>query len=127
MQTYTMRTIQALILLFIFGLLCVLFINYIKPLLIVEGLESCNIANDDLAYKNAASIAQQQTEINDFKKQIESKLQSMETEVTAFNLNAVKNKNNIALNSTAIKSSVGNIQKQAKAKEAALDKLSGSF
>ena len=72
MQTYTMQTmriIQALILLFIFGLLCVLFINYIKPLLIVEGLESCNIANDDLAYKNAASIAQQQTEINDFKKQ----------------------------------------------------------
>ena len=59
-----------------------------------------------LRIKNAASIAQQQTEINDFKKQIESKLQSMETEVTAFNLNAVKNKNNIALNSTAIKSSV---------------------
>jgi len=37
----------------------------------IEGLANCNQDQHDLTYKNTATVEQQQTEIDDFKKNME--------------------------------------------------------
>ena len=44
-----------------------------------EGLANCNTAQHDLTYKNTATIQQQQTEIDDFKSNMESQLNSLQS------------------------------------------------
>ena len=50
-----------------------------------EGLANCNTAQHDLTYKNTATIQQQQTEIDDFKSNMESQLNSLQSRVKGFN------------------------------------------
>ena len=92
----------------------------------IEGLANCSQDQDDLTYQNTATIEQQQTEIDDFKKSIEEEVNKMQQQVKAFDIQLVKNKTKIATNAESIKSSVSNIHAAATQKEAELDKASGT-
>jgi len=105
-------------------LICIFFLMYliIQHFIgtsIIEGAANCNSDQHDLTYKNTATIEQQQTEINDFKKSMESRLKALQTKVTGFNTAISKNKTNVAKNATTIKSTVKDINdaKNQKAKE----------
>jgi len=84
-----------------------------------EGLANCNTAQHDLTYKNTATIQQQQTEIDDFKSNMESQLNSLQSRVKGFNAQISKNSKGIASNATNIKSTVKDVNaaKKQKAKE----------
>ena len=84
-----------------------------------EGLANCNTAQHDLTYKNTATIRQQQTEIDDFKSNMESQLNSLQSRVKGFNAQISKNTKGIASNATNIKSTVKDVNdaKKQKAKE----------
>jgi len=92
----------------------------------IEGLANCNQDQHDLTYKNTATVEQQQTEIDDFKKNMETRLSALQTQVKGFNTQIAKNKKDVAKNATTIKSTVQDVNaaKNQKAKE--LDKASGS-
>ena len=92
----------------------------------IEGLVNCNQDQHDLTYKNTATIEQQQKEINDFKKTMQSRLSTIQTRVKGFNTQIAKNKKDVATNATTIKSTVKDVNaaKNEKAKE--LDKAAGS-
>lgn len=92
----------------------------------IEGLANCNQDQHDLTYKNTATVEQQQTEINDFKKNMKARLSELQTQVKGFNTQIVKNKKDVTKNATVIKSTVSDINdaKNKKAKE--LDKAAGS-
>uniref|UniRef100_A0A6C0C634 Uncharacterized protein n=1 Tax=viral metagenome TaxID=1070528 RepID=A0A6C0C634_9ZZZZ len=113
-----------LILILIFFMMY-LIIQYFMGLSIIEGLDNCSSDQHDLTYKNTATIEQQQNEINDFKKTMESRLKTLQSKVTGFNTAIVKNKINVAKNATTIKSTVSDINdaKNQKAKE--LDAAAG--
>jgi len=93
----------------------------------VEGLANCNQDQHDLTYKNTAAIEQQQTELNDLKKNMESRLKTLRSEVKGFNTHISKNKKDVATNATAIKSSVKNIKNAANQKSKKLDKAGGGL
>ena len=92
----------------------------------VEGLANCNQNQHDLTYKNTATVEQQQTELKDFKKNMETRLSALQTQVKGFNTQIAKNKKDVAKNATTIKSTVKDVNdaKNQKAKE--LNKISGS-
>ena len=92
----------------------------------IEGLANCNQDQHDLTYKNTATVEQQQTEINDFKKNMKARLSALQTQVKGFNTQITKNKKDVAKNATTIKSTVKDVNdaKNKKAKE--LDKAAGS-
>ncbi len=92
----------------------------------IEGLANCNQDQHDLTYKNTATIEQQQKEINDFKKTMQTRLSTIQTQVKGFNTQIAKNKKEVATNATTIKSAVKDVNdaKNRKAKE--LDKAAGN-
>jgi len=92
----------------------------------IEGLANCNQDQHDLTYKNTATVEQQQTEIDDFKKNMEARLSALQTQVKGFNTQIAKNKKDVATNATTIKSTVSDVNdaKNRKAKE--LDKIAGN-
>ena len=91
----------------------------------IEGLANCNQDQHDLTYKNTATVEQQQTELNDFKKNMKARLSELQTQVKGFNTQITKNKKDVAKNATTIKSTVKDVNdaKNKKAKE--LDKAAG--
>ena len=93
----------------------------------IEGLANCNQDQHDLTYKNTATVEQQQTEINDFKKNMETRLAALQTQIKGFNTQIAKNKKDVAKNATTIKSTVSDVNdaKNQKAKE--LDKAGGGI
>jgi len=113
-----MKTLIFIIIFFMMYLI----IQHIVETEVLEGLDNCSQEQHDLTYKNTATIEQQQTEINDFKKKLQERLRSLQTEVTGFNTSISKNKTDITTNATAIKSSVQTIHDAAKNKQAQLDK-----
>ena len=92
-----------------------------------EGLANCSNDQHDLTYKNTATIQQQQTEIDDFKKDMQSQLTTLKTQVQGFNTQMTKNANSIAANAKKIKSTVQDIQAAKKQKQAALNKAAGGL
>jgi len=92
----------------------------------IEGLANCNQDQHDLTYKNTATVEQQQTELNDFKKNMKVRLSELQTQVKGFNTQIAKNKKDVVKNATTIKSTVKDVNdaKNKKAKE--LDKAAGS-
>ena len=93
----------------------------------IEGLANCNQDQNDLTYKNTATVEQQQKEINDLKKNMKARLSALQTRVKGFNTQIAKNKKDVSKNATTIKSTVSNVNdaKNQKAKE--LDKAAGSI
>lgn len=91
-----------------------------------EGLENCNLDQNDLVYKNRATIDQQQEEINDFKKSIMDELNNLQKKIKSFNIKLTNNKKNITTNTTSIKSSIKNIHNAVNQKSEELDKVSGT-
>ena len=75
----------------------------------IEGLANCNQDQHDLTYKNTATVEQQQTELNDFKKNMKVRLSELQTQVKGFNTQIVKNKKDVTKNATVIKSTVSDI------------------
>ena len=75
----------------------------------IEGLVNCNQDQHDLTYKNTATIEQQQKEINDFKKTMQARLSTIQTQVKGFNTQIAKNKKDVATNATTIKSTVKDV------------------
>ena len=92
-----------------------------------EGLANCSSDQHDLTYKNTATVEQQQTEIDDFKKNMETRLSALQTQVKGFNTQIAKNKKDVAKNATTIKSTVKDVNdaKNQKAKE--LNKAGGGL
>lgn len=93
---------------------------------IIEGLENCDLDQNDLVYKNKATISQQQQEINDFKKSIMEELNNLQKKIKSFNIKLTNNKKNITTNATSIKSSISNIHDAVNQKSKELDKFSGT-
>jgi len=114
---------MTLILFLIFFIMCLIIQHFITD---IEGLSNCTDQHD-LTYKNTATVQQQQTEIDDFKKKMETRLSSLQTQIKGFNSQIVKNKKEVAKNATTIKSTVSDINdaKNQKAKE--LDKVAGGI
>ena len=75
----------------------------------IEGLANCNQNQHDLTYKNTATVEQQQTELKDFKKNMEARLSALQTQVKGFNTQIAKNKKDVAKNATTIKSTVKDV------------------
>ncbi len=92
-----------------------------------EGLANCNTAQHDLTYKNTATIQQQQTEIDDFKSNMESQLNSLQSRVKGFNAQISKNSKGIASNATKIKSTVRDVNDAKKQKAKELNKAGGGL
>ncbi len=92
-----------------------------------EGLANCNTAQHDLTYKNTATIQQQQTEIDDFKSNMESQLNSLQSRVKGFNSQISKNAKGIASNATKIKSTVKDVNDAKKRKAKELNKAGGGL
>jgi len=92
-----------------------------------EGLANCNTAQHDLTYKNTATIQQQQTEIDDFKSNMESQLNSLQSRVKGFNAQISKNSKGIASNATKIKSTVKDVNDAKKQKAKELNKAGGGL
>ena len=92
-----------------------------------EGLANCNTAQHDLTYKNTATIRQQQTEIDDFKSNMESQLNSLQSRVKGFNAQISKNTKGIASNATIIKSTVKDVNDAKKQKAKELNKAGGGL
>ena len=92
----------------------------------IEGLVNCNQDQHDLTYKNTATIEQQQKEINDFKKTMQSRLSTIQTRVKGFNTQIAKNKKDVAKNATTIKSTVKDVNEAKNEKAKELDKAAGS-
>ena len=92
----------------------------------IEGLANCNQDQHDLTYKNTATIEQQQKEINDFKKTMQSRLSTIQTQVKGFNTQIAKNKKEVATNATTIKSTVKDINEAKNRKAKELDKAAGN-
>ena len=92
----------------------------------IEGLANCNQDQHDLTYKNTATIEQQQKEINDFKKTMQARLSTIQTQVKGFNTQIAKNKKEVATNATTIKSTVKDINEAKNRKAKELDKAAGS-
>lgn len=115
---------MTLTLILIFIMMCLIIQHFINTN--VEGLANCNQNQHDLTYKNTATVEQQQTELKDFKKNMEARLSALQTQVKGFNTQIAKNKKDVAKNATTIKSTVKDVNdaKNQKAKE--LDKISGS-
>ena len=93
----------------------------------IEGLANCNQDQHDLTYKNTATVEQQQTELNDFKKNMKARLSELQTQVKGFNTQITKNKKDVAKNATTIKSTVSDINDAKNQKEKELDKAAGSI
>jgi len=92
----------------------------------IEGLANCNQDQNDLTYKNTATVEQQQKEINDFKKNMETRLSTLQTQVKGFNTQITKNKKDVTKNATTIKSTVKDVNEAKNQKEKELDKAGGS-
>ena len=92
-----------------------------------EGLANCNTAQHDLTYKNTATNRQQQTEIDDFKSNMESQLNSLQSRVKGFNAQISKNSKGIASNATKIKSTVKDVNDAKKQKAKELNKAGGEL
>ncbi len=109
-----MKTLIFVIIFFMMYLIIQHFINTD-----IEGLANCNQNQHDLTYKNTATIEQQQKEINDFKKTMQARLSTIQTQVKGFNTQIAKNKKEVATNATTIKSTVKDVNeaKNTKAKE----------
>ena len=116
---------MTLILILIFLMMYLIIQHFINT--DIEGLANCNPDQHDLTYKNTATVEQQQTEIDDFKKNMETRLSALQTQIKGFNTQIAKNKKDVAKNATTIKSTVSNVNdaKNQKAKE--LDKAAGSI
>ena len=112
------------ILILIFTMMYLIIQHFITD---IEGLANCNPDQHDLTYKNTATVEQQQTEINDFKKNMERRLSALQTQIKGFNTQIAKNKKDVAKNATTIKSTVSDVNdaKNQKAKE--LDKAGGGI
>ena len=93
----------------------------------IEGLANCNNDQHDLTYKNTATIRQQQTEIDDFKSNMESQLNSLQSRVKGFNAQISKNTKGIASNATIIKSTVKDVNDAKKQKAKELNKAGGGL
>ncbi len=93
----------------------------------IEGLANCNNDQHDLTYKNTATIQQQQSEINDFKSNMQSKIAQLQTQVSGFNAQMTKNAASIATNAKQIKSTVQDIMAAKKQKEKELNKAGGGL
>lgn len=117
-----MKTLIFLIIFFVMYLIVQHFMNYT-----IEGLDNCSSDQHDLTYKNTATIDQQQTEIDDFKKNIKEQLNSLKTKVLGFNTQISKNAKNIASNAKKIKSTVQDINTAKEKKEAELNKAGGGL
>jgi peptidoglycan hydrolase CwlO-like protein len=115
---------MTLILILIFFMMYLIIQHFITD---IEGLANCNQDQHDLTYKNTATVEQQQKEINDFKKNMETRLSTLQTQVKGFNTQITKNKKDVTKNATVIKSTVSDINdaKNQKAKE--LDKAGGGI
>ena len=91
-----------------------------------EGLANCS-SQEQAVNNNTATIAQQQSEIDDFKSNMQSKLNSLKTQVQGFNAQITKNATNIATNAATIKSTVKDIQSAKQQKQKALNKAGGGL
>jgi len=116
--------IMTLTLILIFLMMYLIIQHFITD---IEGLANCNPDQHDLTYKNTATVEQQQTEIDDFKKNMETRLAALQTQIKGFNTQIAKNKKDVAKNATTIKSTVSDVNdaKNQKAKE--LDKAGGGI
>ena len=92
-----------------------------------EGLANCDTAQHDLTYKNTATIQQQQIEIDDFKTNMESQLNSLQSRVKGFNTQIAKNTTGIADNATKLKSTVKDVNNAKKQKAKELNKAAGGL
>jgi len=110
-----------LILILIFFMMYLIIQHFINTN--VEGLANCNQDQHDLTYKNTAAIEQQQSEIEDFKKNMQSRLTTLQTQVKGFNTQISKNKKEVATNATTIKSTVKAVNAAKNKKAAELDKV----
>ena len=111
---------MTLILFLIFFIMCLIIQHFITD---IEGLSNCNPDQHDLTYKNTAAIEQQQSEIEDFKKNMQSRLTTLQTQVKGFNTQISKNKKEVATNATTIKSTVKAVNAAKNKKAAELDKV----
>jgi len=89
---------------------------------IYEGV--CNKEQDAATFNTAATIEQQQKEIDDFKKSMEGRLSSLKKKVVGFNTQINKNKKDIAANAALIKSTVQDVNAAAIEQEAKLEAAS---
>lgn len=101
--------------------------HFYQPNKTMEGLEVCNKTQDDLTFKNTASIEQQQSELKDLEEEINRHLKTLQTKVTGFQRSISKNNKNIALNAKNLKSSMNDIKNAAQAQQAQLDKAAGGL
>ena len=114
-----MKTFTLILIFFMMYLIIQHFINPVH-----EGLANCNQDQNDLTYKNTATIEQQQAEIDDFKKNMEDRLSEMQSQVIGFNTQIFKNKKEVAANATTIKYTVKAVVAAKKQKEKELDDIS---
>ena len=114
---------MTLILILIFFMMYLIIQHFITD---IEGLANCNQDQHDLTYKNTATIEQQQKEINDFKKTMQARLSTIQTQVKGFNTQIAKNKKEVATNATTIKSTVKDINEAKNRKAKELDKAAGN-
>ena len=113
-----MKTFILILIFFIMYLLIQHFINEN----IYEG--ACNKDQDTLTFKTAATIEQQQKEIDHFKKSMKGSLSSLKKKVVGFNTRINKNKKDIAANAALIKKTVKAVNAAAIAQEAKLEAAS---
>lgn len=108
-----MKTFILILIFFIMYLLIQHFINEN----IYEGV--CNKEQDAATFNTAATIEQQQKEIDDFKKSMEGRLSSLKKKVVGFNTQININGSGVSKNATSIKSTVQDVNaaKDKKAKE----------
>tara|TARA_Y100001933_G_C18721143_1_gene447494 strand:+ start:205 stop:561 length:357 start_codon:yes stop_codon:yes gene_type:complete len=86
-----------------------------------EGLENCNSSENNLSYKNSATIQHQQNQIDNFKNTINQKLSALRAQIASWNISITANRNNISKNTKKIKSTVQDIKDARKKKEKKLD------
>jgi vacuolar-type H+-ATPase subunit I/STV1 len=108
-----MKTFILILIFFIMYLLIQHFINEN----IYEGV--CNKEQDATTFNTAATIEQQQKEIDDFKKSMEGRLSSLKKKVVGFNTQINENVTGVSKNAALIKSTVQDVNaaKDKKAKE----------
>ena len=114
---------MTLILFLIFFIMCLIIQHFITD---IEGLSNCTDQHD-LTYKNTATVQQQQTEIDDFKNNMESQLNSLQSRVKGFNTQISKNTTGIADNATKLKSTVKDVNNAKKQKAKELNKVAGGL